>query len=39
MRDYAKINTKEKFNWGEALISALLLPCVFAFFVMLKVAL
>ncbi len=29
MKDYAKINTKEPFKWGEAVIGALLLPGVF----------
>jgi hypothetical protein len=38
MKDYAKIETKEPFKWGEAIISALLLPSIFLAVILLKVA-
>lgn len=39
MKDYAKINTKEPFKWGEAVIGALLLPGVLGWFWLLKIML
>lgn len=39
MKDYAKINTQEQFNWLEALISVLLLPGVLIYIFVLKMAL